>query len=77
VTISYGKPVHELLSDREYEVFIMLGKGISLTEISEKLSLSIKTISTYRKRILEKTKLTNNADIVKYLIQHNLSATAE
>lgn len=51
------KPPHELLSDREYQVFLMIAGGKSLTEIGEDLALSVKTISTYRTRILEKLKM--------------------
>ena len=66
------KPPHELLSDREYEVFCMLGRGLSITEISEKLSLSVKTVSTYRTRIVEKTSLKSNSEIVRYVIDYEL-----
>ncbi len=63
---------HELLSDREYQVFCEIGKGKSITQISEELFLSVKTISTYRTRIIEKTGMTNNAEITRYYIEHNL-----
>lgn len=63
---------HKLLSDREYEVFCEIGKGKSITQISEELFLSVKTISTYRTRIIEKTGITTNADITRYCIDHNL-----
>jgi two-component system, NarL family, invasion response regulator UvrY len=63
---------HEQLSDREYEVFRHLGSGMTLTEIAEKLSLSIKTVSTYRTRILEKMQMQTNSDIVRYVFHHKL-----
>ncbi len=67
------KNPHETLSDREFQVFNMIAAGYSLTEIGEKLSLSVKTISTYRTRILEKMKMKKNAEIIHYAIQYNLT----
>jgi len=55
--LNIDKPLHELLSDREYQVFSMIATGKSLTEIGNELSLSVKTISTHRTRILEKMKM--------------------
>jgi two-component system, NarL family, invasion response regulator UvrY len=66
------KPVHENLSDREYQVLCMISSGKRLKEIAEELSLSIKTISTYRTRILDKMKLRNNAELIRYALQNNL-----
>lgn len=66
------RPLHELLSNREYEVFTKLGEGKTVTEISSELHLSPKTISTYRTRILEKTQLRNNAELMRYAIEHGL-----
>lgn len=63
---------HERLSDREYQLVCMLAAGRTLKEIADELSLSIKTISTYRARILEKMRLRNNAEIINYAIRHNL-----
>ena len=63
---------HERLSDREFEVFRLLGSGMSATEIAHTLNLSVKTVSTHRTRILAKTGLGNNADIVEYVIAHGL-----
>lgn len=65
-------PSHELLSDREYQVLRLIGMGKQLTEIAESLSLSIKTISTYRTQILEKMKLKNNAELISYVINNAL-----
>ncbi|QPJ66444.1 MAG: response regulator transcription factor [Candidatus Nitrohelix vancouverensis] len=63
---------HETLSDREYQVFCMIAQGKSLTEIGKELSLSVKTISTHRSRILEKMGLTRNAELIHYAIQNKL-----
>ena len=66
------KPLYERLSKREKEVLIMLGSGKSITEIAETLYLSVKTISTYRKRILEKLKLETTAELIRYAIENSL-----
>jgi DNA-binding NarL/FixJ family response regulator len=63
---------HETLSDREYEVMSYIASGKTVTEISEELSLSVKTISTYRTRILEKLGVKNSAKIVQYAIRNGL-----
>lgn len=65
---------HKSLSDREYEVLLYIGEGKTISEIGDRLSLSVKTISTYRTRILEKMNLENNSDLVKYILLHELSA---
>lgn len=64
-------PHHEL-SDREYEVLRMIASGNSVSEIAEQLNLSVKTISTYRSRILEKMKMKHNAELTHYAIKHQL-----
>lgn len=64
---------HETLSDREMEVMLMMSCGVSLTHIGEKLHLSVKTISTYRARILEKLRLKSNADVTRYVLEHKLA----
>ena len=66
------KPLHETLSDREYQVFGMISIGKSLTEIGVDLSLSVKTISTHRTRILEKMKMKKNAELIHYAITRDL-----
>jgi len=66
-------PPHEMLSDREYEVMRLLGAGTSLKDIAAGLSLSPKTVSTYRSRVLEKMGFHSNADIVRYLLEHGIS----
>jgi DNA-binding NarL/FixJ family response regulator len=63
---------HTLLSDREYEVFSRILKGVSLTEIAAKLSLSIKTVSTHKSHILIKMGMTSQVDLVRYAIEHHL-----
>lgn len=69
---TFGKPLHETLSDREFEVMRMIASGKTVKEIAEELSLSIKTISTYRTRILEKMNMKNNAQLTHYTIQNKL-----
>jgi DNA-binding NarL/FixJ family response regulator len=61
-----------LLSNREYEILILIARGNSLTEISAILSLSVKTVSTYRSRILIKLNLKNNVDLTAYAIRNHL-----
>lgn len=69
---SEGKP-HEALSDRELQVLCMMGKGMTATEIADDLALSVKTISTYRSRILDKMEIENNAQIIRYAIENELA----
>jgi DNA-binding NarL/FixJ family response regulator len=66
---------HRTLSDREYEVFLAIGEGKANNVIASQLSLSAKTISTYRSRILNKMSMENNSDIIKYILLHNLLPT--
>lgn len=66
-----GQP-HEVLSPRELEVFLLLAAAKSVTEIAERLGLSVKTVSTYRGRILEKMSLGSNAEIIQYALRHGL-----
>ncbi len=65
-------PLHEQLSDREYQIMIMLASGKSLTEIADELALSVKTISTYRARLLVKMNMKSNAEITRYTIENKL-----
>lgn len=67
---------HRTLSDREYEVFLAIGEGKPNNQIAAQLSLSAKTISTYRARILTKMDMENNSDIIKYILLHNLLPTS-
>lgn len=72
MNISSDRPPHETLSDREYEVMILLSSGKTVTDIAHQLSLSVKTISTHRTHILEKMKLQNNAELTRYALDHHL-----
>ena len=66
------QPLHELLSDREFQTLRMIASGKSLSAISEELSLSPKTVSVYRARLLEKLDLRNNSDLTRYAIKNKL-----
>lgn len=63
---------HELLSPRELEVFLQLAAARSVSEIAARLGLSVKTVSTYRSRILDKTGLGSNAELMRYALRHGL-----
>ena len=63
---------HETLSDREYQIMLLIASGKTITQIARELSLSIKTISTYRSRILEKMRMKNNAELTYYAIKNQL-----
>lgn len=67
-----GKPLHEVLSDREFDVFKLLASGKTITEIATQLSLSSTTVSTYRSRIMEKMKMKSNAELARYAIEARL-----
>jgi len=66
------KPLHETLSDREYQVMLLIASGKTVSEIAEELSLSVKTIDTYRTRILEKMKMKTNAELIRCAIKNKL-----
>jgi two-component system invasion response regulator UvrY len=66
------KPLHETLSDREYQVMCMIASGKRVKEIAEELCLSVKTISTYRSRILEKMGMKNSAELTHYALKQGL-----
>ena len=68
----YEGPLHEELSDREHQVMVMLASGKAVSEIAEELSLSVKTVSTYRSRILGKMKMKTNADLTRYAMENKL-----
>jgi two-component system invasion response regulator UvrY len=63
---------HEALSDREFQVLCMLASGKTATDIADELALSVKTVSTYRWRMLEKMDMKNNAELIHYAIQNKL-----
>ncbi|MNR88153.1 Response regulator UvrY [compost metagenome] len=69
---STEKPLHETLSKREYEIFYKLCQGHGVTKIADELCLSVKTVSTYRARVLQKMNMENNAGIIYYAIKQNL-----
>lgn len=69
------KPAHELLSDRELQVFIRLAKGQAVGDIAASLNLSVKTVSTYRTRVLEKLGVSSNAELATYAHTHGLLMT--
>ncbi len=68
----HNKPLHEFLSDREFNVLKMLAAGRSVSEIAETLFLSVTTVSTYRSRIMTKMNLKNNAELTLYSMENNL-----
>lgn len=67
-----GKLAHETLSNREYQILLLLASAQTISEISSTLKLSSNTVSTYRKRILEKMHLNNNAELMRYAVDNNL-----
>ena len=67
-----SKPAHELLSDREFDVFKLIAAGKSVSEIASQLSLSTTTVSTYRSRIMEKMNMKSNADLTRYGLEKGL-----
>jgi len=66
-------PPHTLLSDREYQIFELIVLGHSLTNIAERLCLSVKTVSTHKSNILQKMNMTNQAELIRYAIHHGLA----
>ena len=66
------KAPHERLSDREYLILRMIASGKQVSQIARELSLSVKTISTYRARVLQKTDLKNNAELTRYAVERGL-----
>jgi len=67
-----GAAAHELLSEREFQVFLKLAKGETAGEIAQALSLSVKTVSTYRTRLMEKMNLASNSDLTYYALKNKL-----
>jgi len=67
------RPLHERLSDREYQVLRMIARGKPTREISSELSLSVKTVSTYRARLLEKMGMRSTAEVTAYAVRHHLT----
>jgi len=69
---SIDRPRHEVLSDRELEVMLMIASGVSLTEVANRLHVSAKTVSSYRARLMEKMQMTSNAEVTRYAVTHGL-----
>jgi two-component system invasion response regulator UvrY len=67
-----GRRPHEVLSDREYQVLRMIASGLTVSQVAARLSLSVKTVSTYRARVLEKMNMKTTAELMHYGIQHSL-----
>jgi DNA-binding NarL/FixJ family response regulator len=69
---NHDKPLHDGLSTREFQIFCKIAAGRGVSEIANELSLSVKTVSTYRTRILEKMKFTTNADLTSYALRSGI-----
>jgi two-component system invasion response regulator UvrY len=67
-----NQPIHSQLSEREFQIFCKIAVGKSVSDIAEELCLSVKTVSTYRSRVLEKMSFANNADITSYALRNGL-----
>ncbi|MBT9521923.1 MAG: response regulator transcription factor [Dechloromonas sp.] len=72
VTSNSPKAPHETLSRREMEVLLLLSKGVMLTRIGDSIHVSVKTVSTYRARILQKLGVQSNAELTRYVLEHKL-----
>lgn len=72
ITQPKSREAHELLSDREYQILRLIGAGQSVTEIGQELNLSVKTVSTYRKRVLEKLNLHTTADLIRFALENGI-----
>jgi DNA-binding NarL/FixJ family response regulator len=73
LTEDFTTPPHERLSDREFQVMRLIASGKTIREIAEENSLSVKTVRTYRQRILEKMGLHRNAELTRYALEHQLA----
>jgi DNA-binding NarL/FixJ family response regulator len=67
-----GRPIHEILSDREFEVLRMIAAGKTVSQIAEELHLGVTTVSTYRARILEKMNMATTAELMHYALHNRL-----
>ncbi|WP_116799505.1 response regulator [Pseudomonas syringae] len=72
VGLTDSRPLHSLLSEREFSVFERLAQGANVNDIAQQLALSSKTISTHKARLMQKMKLNSLADLVKYAMEHKL-----
>ncbi|MEI7611610.1 MAG: response regulator transcription factor [Betaproteobacteria bacterium] len=66
------RPAHTLLSDREFQIFLLVAAGSGITEIAQRLNLSVKTVSTYKTRILQKMQMSSPAELIRYALKHGL-----
>ena len=71
-SVNWEAPAHETLSDREYQVLRLLGSGNTISDIARDLALSVKTVSTYRARVLDKLGMRSNAELMRYAIENRL-----
>jgi DNA-binding NarL/FixJ family response regulator len=74
LTLGSARPLSETLSDREYQVLCLIATGKSVTEIAKEFSVSVKTVSTLRHRLLSKLNLRNTAELIRFAIERNLSS---
>lgn len=72
LTGELGALLHQALSDREYQVLCQIARGKAVSQIADEVALSVKTVSTYRARLLEKLQLANNAELMRYAFDHQL-----
>ena len=72
IDVDHEKPLHAQLSDREFQIFCKIATGRAVSEIAEELCLSVKTVSTYRSRVLEKMSFRTNADMTSYALRNGL-----
>ncbi len=72
LTSDSEKPLHSLLTNREYQVFCGICRGQSMSELALKMTLSIKTISTYKTRLMKKMNMSRNAELIHYAFKHDL-----
>jgi two-component system invasion response regulator UvrY len=69
---AFDKPLHENLSNREFQILCMIARGKSLKSIADELCVGEKTVSTYRSRIMEKMKMSTNSDLTRYALENHL-----
>jgi len=70
--VDYDKPLHENLSNREFEVMKLIAEGKSVSEIADILCISVNTVTTYRSRVMDKMKIESNAELVRYALENNI-----
>ena len=77
IDIKYDKIPHELLSNREFEIFKLMALGKTITQVADMLSLALSTVSTHRSRIMEKMNFSTNAELTRYAIARNIISDIE